>query len=161
MTIAVEWAQGGSVDESSSHGPSEIAIVLEGESVASDTTGLSALSDRWIPVGSWRCYATAPMGADAGRIVRSEHEINLRFDHFLSPSIRVHDTEDGRVRLEMETFWPEGNQTITGELRRTEDALCFADADSDRVADLRKSKDGRLRLTVRQGDRCDEYSLMF
>ena len=100
-------------------------ILLGRGSVAAEATGLAALSDRWIPYGSWRCYATAPMGADLGRIVRTTEEISLRFDHFLSPTIQVTDLNDGRVRVSFETFWPEGSASLTGPVVLDGDVLHF------------------------------------
>lgn len=136
-------------------------IMLGRGSVAAEATGLAAISDRWIPYGSWRCYAAAPMGADLGRIVRTQEEISLRFDHFLSPTIQLTDLQDGRVRVSFEMFWPEGSAVQTGLCTRVGDVVRFEDEDSDRVAEMRKNLDGRLQLSVHQAGRTEEYSLLF
>lgn len=136
-------------------------ICLERGRVAHEATGLAALSDRWIPIGRWRCYATAPMGADAGQVVRTSEGVRFQFDHFLSPIIAVEDLRDGRVRVNIESFWPEGQMSLTGPLVREGDVLRFEDEDSDRTAELRKERDGRLHLRVHQAGRTQEYALQF
>lgn len=135
--------------------------LLDRGSAAADAVGLEAISDRWIPHGSWRCYATAPMEADQGRIVRTADEISLRLDHFLSPTVHIAGIGEGRVRITIETFWPEGGLVISGALRRTGDVVTFEDEDSDRVAEVRKGSDSRLTLCVRQGGQKQEFALVF
>ena len=158
MTVAVERARSATAKGTPS--PNNVIYLGRDES-ATEETGLAVLSDRWIPFGSWRFYATAPMGADQGRIVRTREAIDVRFDHFLSPSIHMRDLRDGRISVALETFWPEGTVSMTGTIIHAADALHFADEDSDRVVELRKSTDGRLHLTMRQAGCIEEYSMVF
>lgn len=136
-------------------------VLPELDTVATETNSLAVLSDRWIPIGSWRCYATAPLGADLGRIVRTPDEIALRLDHFLSPTLTIKDLRNGRICVSVATFWPEETFHMTGRVTRADNLVRFEDEDSDRVAELRKSQEGRLLLTVRQAARTDEYSVQF
>lgn len=135
--------------------------LLDRGSVAADALGLAAIPDRWIPIGSWRCYAASPLEADHGRIVRTASEISLRFDHFLSPTAQITELADGRVRVAVETFWPEGGSVMTGSLHCTGDVAVFEDEDSDLVAELRKGSDSKLTLNVQQGGTTKEHTLVF
>lgn len=147
MTVTIERAQG-------------VGLLDRGR-VAADAVGLAAIPDRWIPIGSWRCYATAPLEADHGRIVRTETEISLRFDHFLSPTAQITEISEGRIRVAVETFWPEGGFAMTGGLSRRGDTVTFEDEDSDLVAELRKGSDSKLTLRVQQAGKTQEMTLVF
>lgn len=135
--------------------------LLDRGSVAADALGLAAIPDRFVPIGSWRCYATGPLEADHGRIVRTASEISLRFDHFLSPTAQITELSDGRVRVSVETFWPEGGFVMTGSLRRLGEVVTFEDEDSDLVAELRRGSDSKLTLSVQQGGKTTEHTLVF
>ena len=147
MTVTIERAQG--------------VGTLDRGGVAAEAVGLEAIADRWIPRGSFRCYATSPYEADHGQIVRTSTEISVRLDHLLSPRLSVTSLSEGRVRVAIETFWPVGGLVMTGTLTRQGDVVTFADEDSDRVVEMRRGADGRLSMRVRQSGKESDYALLF
>lgn len=117
--------------------------------------GLSSIPETWLPRGTRRARIDTSYGSDNATITRDVDRIDVDCDFALSPSVHINAVDAKRVKIKVDMQWPLPDIKAEGPLHRDTNVAHLTDERSDRTADMWRTSDGRVIMSIHEPQHAD------